>query len=163
MTLYDITGDWLQLQTMLEQAEPDEDLQVYLDTIESIEGDLDEKIAGCVAVYKNLMADADALKAEADKLRNRADTMNRKATSLKEYIMRCMQAVGKRKGGDAVNCASIVKNGGKKPVVFTDEVPQEWQKVRYEPDNTAIREALENGEELPFAELGERGEHINIK
>lgn len=74
-----------------------------------------------------------------------------------------MKAVGCAKSGDAINSASIVKNGGKKPVILSDEVPQEWQKVKYEPDNKRIREALENGEELPFAKLGERGERLSIK
>lgn len=163
MNLHELTDEWLQLQSMLEEASDDEDLQVFFDTMEGIEGEFDDKISGCVAVYKNLMADVEALEAESKKLKERAGVTERKADRLKNYVMTCMKAVGRTKSGDAINSASIVKNGGKKPVILSDEVPQEWQRVKYEPDNKRIREALENGEELPFAKLGERGERLNIK
>lgn len=163
MHLHELTDEWLQLQTMLEEASDDDDLQVFFDTMEGVAGEFDEKIAGCIAVYKGLMADVEALNLEADKLKTRASVEQNKADRLKSYVMTCMKAVGRAKSGDAINCASIVKNGGKKPVILSDEVPQEWQKVKYEPDNKRIREALENGEELPFAKLGERGERLSIK
>ena len=41
-------------------------------------------------------------------------------------------------------------------------MPTGGKKVKIEADNAAIREALEKGEKLKYAYLGERGEHIKI-
>lgn len=45
----------------------------------------------------------------------------------------------------------------------TTELPEQFQKVSIDPNTTAIREALERGEKLDFAQLGERGISIRIK
>ena len=69
------------------------------------------------------------------------------------------------KAGDAVIKASIAKNGGKAPIIMTiseDDIPKEYQQCVYRADKEAIRNALENGTELEWAYLGERGEHIKI-
>ena len=44
-----------------------------------------------------------------------------------------------------------------------DELPQEFQKVTIEANNEAIRKALDEGQELEFAQYGERGESLRIK
>ena len=61
--------------------------------------------------------------------------------------------------------ASITKNGGKLPIVLTvdpKDLPFDFQRVKIEANSDAIRDALEHGQEVPGAELGERGEHIKI-
>jgi hypothetical protein len=47
--------------------------------------------------------------------------------------------------------------------INAEDLPQEFQKVTISANNDAIREALESGEQLGWARIGERGEHINIK
>jgi hypothetical protein len=59
----------------------------------------------------------------------------------------------------------VVKNGGKLPLSIDDGcVPDEYIKkvVVESPDKEKIRAALESGEVLPFASLGERGTHLKI-
>ena len=63
---------------------------------------------------------------------------------------------------------SLAKNGGKQPLILDESIPvsqlpEQFQKVSIDPDTTAIREALERGEKLEFAQLGERGTSIRIK
>ena len=57
----------------------------------------------------------------------------------------------------------IAKNGGKQPLVIDSTVPDNFMKIKYEPDNDLIRQAIEEGKEVPFAHLEERGRHLNIK
>ena len=57
----------------------------------------------------------------------------------------------------------IVKNGGLQPLKIDGDVPDNFTKVRIEPDNDLIRKALNDGEELSFAHLEPRGRHLNIK
>ena len=47
--------------------------------------------------------------------------------------------------------------------VSPTELPEKFQKVNVEIDKTAIRSALEAGEDLDFARLGDRGASIRIK
>jgi len=42
-------------------------------------------------------------------------------------------------------------------------LPERFQKITVEANSPAIREALESGEKLEFAELGERGTSLRIK
>jgi len=63
---------------------------------------------------------------------------------------------------------SLARNGGKAPLILKDgvlptELPNHFQRVSIDPDTTAIREALERGEQLDFAQLGDRGTSIRIK
>ena len=51
------------------------------------------------------------------------------------------------------------------PLVFAPDVPlpDEFARIKREPDVQKIRDALTRGEPLAFVSLGERGEHIRIK
>ena len=42
-------------------------------------------------------------------------------------------------------------------------IPERFQSWDVKPDRDEIRQALENGEELDFATLGERGESLRLK
>jgi hypothetical protein len=59
---------------------------------------------------------------------------------------------------------TAAQNGGLAPLIITSvDIPEEFCRVIREADKTLIRELLEAGERLPFAELGERGRSIRIK
>ena len=64
----------------------------------------------------------------------------------------------------------ICANGGKLPVELRPEIqanpamlPPAYQRVEIKPDTDAIRDALEAGESLGFAELKPRGKHVRIR
>lgn len=65
---------------------------------------------------------------------------------------------------------SVVKNGGKVPVLYPgewadspSEAPEAFHRRRIELDVEAIRAGLEAGDEIPGCSLGERGTHLRIK
>ncbi len=63
---------------------------------------------------------------------------------------------------------TLAKNDGKAPLIFDESVPvnqlpERFQKVSIDANTAAIREALECGEHLNFAQLGERGTSLRIK
>ena len=77
-----------------------------------------------------------------------------------------MKATGKTKFKTDLFSFGIQKNGGIAPLIIdSDEWMQEdeFRKVKYEPDNKAIREYLGSGASLPWARIGERGERLVIK
>jgi hypothetical protein len=77
------------------------------------------------------------------------------------YVM--TEKLNQRKITTDFHVFSVCKNGGKQPLEITGEVPDNFKRVVYETDTEKIRTALENGEQLDFAHLEERGEHLRIK
>ena len=63
---------------------------------------------------------------------------------------------------------SLSKNGGKAPLILKpdlspQQLPERFTTTSIEPNTSAIRAALEAGETLDFASLGDRGTSIRIK
>lgn len=162
--LYEIVGE---LQDFISANEGLEDEQAYKDTLEALQGELDDKVSQWARCIKNMEAERDAVKEEADRLTKRAKTIDNQVTHMKDTLLMFLKAAGRDKAGDAVIKASIAKNGGKAPLIvdITDvlNIPQEFQKVTVTANNEAIRDALEHGVELDWARIGEKGEHINIR
>lgn len=161
-TLYDITGRMLALVAMAD----DEDIEpeVLKDTLEGIEGEYDDKIEGYCKMIKNLEADMKAFDEEAKRLKAKKEKLAKNIERMKQTMFESLKLMNKTSAGGKVLKASIQKNGGVLPIVFdADAVPFEFQKVKVEPNNEAIREALDAGVKLDFAHYGERGESLRIK
>ena len=161
--LYEIVAE---LQDFVTQNEGLEDEQAYKDTLEALQGELDDKVSQWARCIKNMEAERNAVKEEADRLAKRAKSIDNQVAHMKDTLLMFLKAAGRDKAGDAVIKASIAKNGGKAPIIMNiseDDIPKEYQECIYRANKEAIRNALESGTELEWAYLGERGEHINIK
>ena len=160
--LYEIVAE---LQDFVTQNEGLEDEQAYKDTLEGLQGELDDKVGQWCRCIKNLEGERDAKKAEAQRLQSGVKALDNNIDRMKQTLMAYMQLCGRKNAGDQVISAKIVKNGGQAPVevdIAPEELPARFKKVTIEADKNAIREALTAGEEFSFARLGERGEHIKI-
>lgn len=165
MTLYELTGEFLELFQLMEDPEMDE--EALRDTLEGMEGEFDAKIDGWCRVVKSLEAEAKALKEEGKRLADRGRAIENRIANMKAFMMQSMQAVGKTEAGELLK-AKITKNGGLAPLVFDEgvtpeDVPLIFRKVTVDFDNKAIRDALEEDQVIGFAHLGERGESLRIK
>lgn len=166
-TLYDITGDLLTLQSMLEDTVDD---QILLDTLEGVQGEYEIKLGSYCKIIKNLEADMEALKNEAKRLTDKRKVLENNIDRLKKVMFDSMKATGTTKIKAGVFNVSIQKNGGKIPVNYdkdnkniTAHLPESLVKVVESPDLEAIRERLEAGKVVEGFTLGERGESIRIK
>ena len=161
-TLYEITGEYIQLLEMLEEEENLEE-QVIKDTLEGIEGELEIKADGYARIIKELMAEAKKYEEEKKRLEARQSTLENRGKLLKKCLYNSMKATGKLNFRTGLFSFGIQKNGGVQPVELVPDavVPDEYTKK--EPDNEKIREALVEGKKLPFAVLKERGEHLRIR
>lgn len=161
-TLYEITGDYLRLLEMLEEDE-NIDPQAVADTLDGIEGEFEIKADGYARVMKELMAEAGKYDAEIQRMTARRDSLNNRGKMLKQHLYESMKSIGKLKFKTDLFSFGIQKNGGVQPIeIIPDvEIPDDY--CRKEPDNAKIREALKNGEELPFAVLKDRGDHLVIR
>lgn len=160
-SLYEIKGQFLQLMQMMDEV--DGDMTVIEDTLEAIEGELEEKAENYAKIIREYEAEADKFKAEKERLEHMQVSAQNKAKYLKDMLHKAMIDTGKTKFKTELFSFGIQKNGGKAPLIMKEgiEIPIEYTKA--EPDMGKIREALEKGELLTFAELGERGEHLRIR
>ena len=163
-SLYELQDDLIAFQEMCNDPDAELDEQAVKDTLEAIEGSYDAKVEAWLKVIKNLDAEKEAVKAEADRLVKRATTIKNNIDRMKNTLISSMQLTGRKTAGELLK-ATVANNGGKLPLIVDEnaELPEKYQKVEIKPNNEAIREALDKGEELPFAHYGERGVHINIK
>jgi uncharacterized protein YoxC len=166
-TLYDITGDLLLLQDMLEDSVDD---QVLLDTLEAVQGEYEIKLESYCKIIKNLEADMEALKNEAKRLTDKRKLLENNIDRLKKAMFDSMKTTGTTKIKGQLFSVSIQKNGGKLPVNYdkdnkhiTDHLPDNLVIVTETPALDAIRELLEAGKVVEGFTLGERGESIRIK
>ena len=163
--LYEITGDLLTLQSMMEDSVEDE---VLMDTLEAVQGEYEIKLENCCKVIKNLEADMDALKNEAKRLTDKRKVLENNVERLKKAMFDSMKAVGKEKVKGQLFTVAIQKNGGVIPVVAapdvdTNKLPDELVIYTEKPNLEAIRELLEAGKSVDGFSLGERGESLRIK
>lgn len=159
--LYELNQNYEKVLNMLYDEDIDE--QMVLDTLESIEGEIEDKADGYAKIIKELEAKRDARKAEAKRLTENAKVFDNRVNTLKQNLFNTMKSTGKTKFATDLFSFNIAKNGGKQALTIDGDVPPEYQKVIIENDNEKIRADLEAGKELPFAHLEPRGESLRIK
>ena len=84
---------------------------------------------------------------------------------MKQHIADAMMMMGVDEIQAGGKKFKLQPNGGVLPLQFVPnkEVPQNYMKIVYEKDNDKIRKALESGEKLDFAYLGQRGKSVRVK
>lgn len=159
--LYELTSNYETVLNMLYDEEIDE--QMILDTLESIEGEIEEKADGYAKIIKELESKQKARKEEAKRLTDSAKVFENRVKALKNNLFNAMKETGKTKFATDLFSFNIAKNGGKQALTIDGDVPEEYTKTIIENDTDKIRQALEEGKELPFARLEPRGESLRIK
>ena len=159
--LYDLTNDYLTLMEFADSTDPDDE-QVFLDTLEGLMGAVEAKADSYAAVISHMDAHEDLLQKEIDRLTAKKTAISNNKKRMKDSLQAAMIAMDQKTIKTDLHTFRVQKNGGKQPLDIFGDVPDKFQKIVYEPDKDLIRKALENGEELEFAVLKERGEHLVI-
>ena len=163
-TLYQLTADYLNLLEMAE--DPDIDGQAFMDTLDGIEGALEDKAEGYAKVIRTLEGDAAACDAEAKRLRNKKQTIENNIKRMKSALQMAMEATGKRKFKTPLFSFGIQKNPA---AVIVDEqyienIPERFL-VRKDPEinRKAIKDAINAGEDLTGLAHLESTESLRIR
>ena len=159
--LYQLTQNYDAVLNMLYDEDTDE--QMILDTLEAIEGEIEEKADGYAKIIKELESKKNARKEESKRLTESAKVFENRVNTLKQNLYNSMKQTGKTKFTTDLFTFNIAKNGGKQTLTIDGEVPTEYTKTIIENDTEKIRQALEEGQELNFAHLEPRGESLRIK
>ena len=95
MTLYELTDDYRNLLEMAE--DPDTDPEAFADTLEGIEGAIEDKADGYAKVIRTLEGDAAACDAESKRLRNKKQTIENNIKRMNAALQYAMEMTGKTK------------------------------------------------------------------
>ena len=169
-SLLGIADDMLAIDELLMECEgdiSDSDAAAAIDKwFAEAESNLDEKTDNYIGLIrqKDLMRAARKEEIERLQMMNKQD--ERSAKFLKGRLQWVLERLGRKSAGKTRK-ATITVNGGKIPMevdpIELEKVPLKLQKVMVVLNTDEVRKALEAGEELKFARLGERGTHLRIK
>lgn len=134
---------------------------IDLEAIAALEMERDKKIENLGCWYKNLLADAEALKAQKNAFAEREKAAKAKAESLRGFL-------GCYLNGKKFETAKVAMSFRKSEAVEFDakcigDVPEEFLKFKDpELDKVAVKKAIKAGETVPGCELVAR-QNLQIK
>lgn len=169
MTLYDIDAAILEAVDAISEIFDEETGEVTdVDAFEVLKGKFDalqmerkQKISNIACLYKQTLAEAEAIKAEKMKLGKRQQIAENRAEQIKMYLE---YALGGEKFEDARCKISYRKSEG---IHFAenfsfDNLPGKYIKCTIDAKKTEIKAALKAGEEIPGVSLVTK-QNIQIK
>lgn len=161
MTIREITGEFKALLEMAEEQEIDQ--QTIVDTIESIDGEFEDKADGYAKVDASLGDKVDAIDKEMKRLANMKTVINNNRKRIKSNLENAMRETGKTKFKTALYSFHIQKNPVALHILDETKIP----KVYFVPqpdmlDKKRLKEYIKEHGDTDFAEL-KQGESLRIR
>ena len=158
-TLYELTGQYLALMDIAEDADPD----ALRDTLEGLEGEFEDKADNYAKVIKNLEGQADVLDKEIDRLQRKKSRINNSIKSIKSNLERSMLVTGKRKFKTLLFSFGIQKNPPTISVVNEAAIPENfWKQQDPVLDKKALMAFIKENGPTEYAQLTQ-GESLRIR
>jgi DNA repair ATPase RecN len=153
-TLYEIRSDYLEALEVLADPELDMPPEAIADTLEGLEGQLQEKAINVAAFLRHLEATAEAIKEAEARMAKRRSAIEKRAAGLRDYLKLNMEATGIRRIESPWFELAIQKNP---PAVEIDDeaaVPVEFKRevTAIKIDRAALKAALKE-RAIPGARL----------
>lgn len=142
-SLYELSSQYTEALEFLSNPDNEIDAQTIADTMEGIEGNLEEKMLNVGRFIADLEHQAAGIKEVEKRQADRRKALENKADSLREYLKSGMEKTGKTK----LNAPDIALNLAKLPpsVLIDDEslIPADFYKVVESKsiDKNAIKQA----------------------
>lgn len=162
-TLHEITD---KHRDLLKLAESDEDMaHAVADTMESIEGEFEEKALSLMAVVDNIGGDIPAIDEMIARLTARKKAIQNKQESMKDYLRMNMEASGISKIKCPLFTITLAKGRDMVQIDNVDEIPADYVDIKtsFVPMKREILAALKAGEQISGASLTKSKTSIRIK
>lgn len=131
------------------------------DTLEGL--GFNDKVAGCIALVKNMQAESAMFDDEIKRLQARKKSADNKTDALKDYVLSCLQVAGVKKAGSTLHGATVAK--GSKPKIIIDDVnllPASLVKTEIAPDKAAILAAILQDQKVTGAHIEHAKDFLRI-
>ena len=163
-TLYELTEDYMKLLDMAE--DPDCDLEVFKDTLEGLDYEIEEKADGYAKVIQELMNRVSFLDSEIDRLTDRKKCIKENIDTMKRSLENAMNITGKRKFKTDLFSFNIQKNPASVVMdeQYIENIPDEYL-IEQDPkvDKAKIKEDIKAGKNLDGIAHLEQSESIRIR
>ena len=152
MRIYEIDREIERILLDAVDEETGEVKEGVLEQINALQMERETKVENLALAYKNLKAEANAIKAEEDVLAKRRKSIESKAENAKKYLEQVT-------GGENFRSPRAVVSYRVSQSVKTDDGFEAWAsanapqflRVKTEPNRTAIGEALKSGQAVEHA------------
>ena len=164
LTLYEIGQDYLRALDHFTDPEVDIPAAAVTDTLDGIEGQLQDKAINVAKFMQNLDATASAIRDAEQQMARRRKAIENRARWIRDYLKANMEASGITRIESPWFRLAIQNN----PVAveITDEaaLPDDYkvETVTVKIDKTAIKQAIHNGIDVPGAMLSQ-GTRLSIR
>jgi hypothetical protein len=161
MTLYELNEKYQQLLDMVESG--DVDPQTLTDTMEAVEGEIEDKLEGYACIIKQMEADVAGLKTEEDRISSRRKSLESNIKRMKECMQLVMVRTGKPKVKTKLFNLNIQKNPAAAEILDIDNVPGDfWTIPAPTVNKSAVRDYLKENGDQEWARLVQT-ESLRIK
>lgn len=153
-TLYDIEQRYLQALALFD--DPEIPLQAALDTVEALEGELDDKLEACVAFAADRRVLAEACAADAKRQAARAKALHDTADAVEGAALAAMLRHQRLKVETPRFRLTVCNNAESVDIVDLQALPRKYQRkipASYAPDKQAIKQAIQAGLKVRGAQL----------
>lgn len=150
-TLYELKSEYIQLRDMA--GDPDISPEALRDTMEAINGELEDKADGYARVIRELEAEEAGLDAEIKRLQARKSAVSGNKGRIKDALESAMRETGKLKFKTALFSFGIQKNPPS-VAILSENIPLDYLVVpEPQPDKKRILAELKAGAKFDWAEL----------
>ena len=153
MRLYEITDQFSQLDDFLPEIESMEDGQAYTELFDQLQGELSEKVHGCVCVIKNAQSEADALTVEIKRMTAKRKALENKASRVHDYLDFSLRALGQDHVKTSLFDVKYQKSPPSVRIISEIDLPDDCLRIKKEADKTLIKQKIQSGEFVKGAEL----------
>lgn len=158
MRLYDLSQQYSEVLNLIEEGD-----ERFIDTLESIEDLLENKVENYGKVIKSVEAGIEGLKVEEKRLSDRRKFMENSVKRMKENVEQSMISTGKKKIKGPLFTFSIQKNPPSVEVIEERHIPEGfWIPQDPKLNKKELLEELKLGHEVPGVELRQT-EGLRIK
>lgn len=159
-SLYELSGEFLQVQEMLENDEFDQ--EAVKNTLDCIDFEIDLKAENYAKIIKNLevvkagiKGKKDAIEEELERLDCKEKNIENKIKYLKECLGQAMKATGKEKIKTDLFSFYFKKNQAVRIVDEKIALESNFVRIKKEIDRKELLKAMKEGQNFDFAEIKE--------
>lgn len=142
MTLYELTGEFLQLQNLIDDEDVTEDEAA--DTMSMILEDIDEKAEGCCYVMKNTQAEIEAIKKEKMRLAAKQSSLEKKLDRMRKVVLYAMLLTNRKSIKTPLFSLSARQTSSLVLDVPETDLPDEFKRVTVTADKEALKKFMKD-------------------
>lgn len=168
MNLYDLATQYRKIQEFADDSldndeVTEDDLEVLIDTIDSVQDSLENKLENTVKLMKSWEYSIEALKKEEERLARKRKVLENRQKGLKTYAQSALENNGIDKVKAGLFKIRLQKNPPSINILDSSKVPDTY-KIAQEPkiDSKALLNDVKNGLAVEGVELVTDKQHLRI-